>query len=115
MASVSNAPTPPNTIGGVACETVFFVDEPTGKLGGVLTVSDRYQTAAGTSVGILQSDAEHREGQAAHQGCAAGITLGVDPPAAARVQIYFGASGVGSAATELVASSRADDVGLLDC
>ena len=58
VAVLDAAPTPANRVGGVACGAVFYIDRTTGQLGGFVTVTDRYQTKAGSRVGLSESQVQ---------------------------------------------------------
>jgi pimeloyl-ACP methyl ester carboxylesterase len=98
---------------GPYCRTVYFIDAQTNRLGGFETVSNRYETANGTRVGMSSAEASRRERQPVQSGCFGGIDL--NPTSArARVYVFAGPAPTGKVA-DISADSNTDSVGTLFC
>jgi hypothetical protein len=104
---------------GPYCSTVYYLNTKTQTLAAFDTVSDRYATANGTTVGMTAAEAARREGQPPGIGCFDGIRLG-------NTEGYLGTTtsveiniSVGTAPTDtvsdLAAENSANQVGLLFC
>ena len=107
----------PNVLGPY-CSTIFFINVDTKTLAGLQTMSSRYATERGTTVGMATSEAESREGQTVQPaGCRpSGMTFGAPDNQQSPGAIILH---MGTNPTDLVTQLSAEDVqiqvGVLFC
>jgi hypothetical protein len=100
---------------GPYCGTVYYLNVKTQTLGGFATTSNRYSTAAGTTVGMTATEAARREGQNPTTGCLPfGIQLGALSGLHPGVQINMFISTTNTV-SELSVDNSANTVGVLFC
>jgi len=67
---------PPNGRPGPFCQTVFWINQQTGRLGDFYTASGRYSEAHGVRIGMRTEKAEHLLHKRVDSGCSDLIYLG---------------------------------------
>jgi len=107
---------------GPYCGTVYYLNVKTQTLAGFQTVSSRYETAEGTTVGMTSIEAAQREGQqpSGQASCLPdSIRLGnmggyVGTATPAQIEIWIGSEPT-ETVTDITVENSANPVGLLSC
>jgi hypothetical protein len=109
-------------IQGPYCSTIYYVNTKTQTLAAFATMSNRYATAQGTTVGMIATEAARRERQPRPLGLGCGppsIKLGnieglAGPPARVEIDILVGTQPT-DPVSELMVENSTNQVGLLFC